>query len=45
MSRRLNISWMYAAVLAAALGVAGCATPVGPGYYHRGEALFRRLYQ
>jgi len=39
MIRRLNISWMYAAVLAAALGVAGCATPVGPGYYHRGEAL------
>src|SRR5438067_13657915 len=39
MIRRLNINWMYAAAVVAVLGVAGCATPTGPAYYYRGEAL------
>ena len=39
MNRIVNRSWIATAALAVVLSVAGCATPVGPGYYHRGEAM------
>src|SRR5437867_9852953 len=39
MSRSLQRGWIATAAMAAVLSVAGCATPVGPGYYYRGEAL------
>ena len=39
MSRIVNGGWVATAALAVALSLAGCATPVGPGYYYRGEAL------
>ncbi|TMH63025.1 MAG: hypothetical protein E6H48_20275 [Betaproteobacteria bacterium] len=39
MSRSLQRGWIATAAVVAVLSVAGCATPVGPGYYYRGEAL------
>jgi outer membrane lipoprotein SlyB len=39
MSRPVNVNWIAAAALAVVLSLAGCATPAGPGYYYRGEAL------
>ena len=39
MSRLVNVNWIAAAALAVVLSLAGCATPAGPGYYYRGEAL------
>jgi outer membrane lipoprotein SlyB len=39
MMNQMNGSWIGAAALAVVLSLAGCATPAGPGYYYRGEAL------